>query len=198
MSDKVTICNMAAGHIRAGSIQTFEENSILAGYCRLFYDSARKATLERYDWSFARQRYSLNLLTESAPDTWLYRYSYPPQSIKARYIAYPGSRRPRVPIPFEIELDASGNNKTILTDMPDAILVHTVDVENVALFTPSFEDAVSWRLAAYLAVPMAGRPDDEKRCFDWWQFITRDAETFDANEGQQDEEPDGEFVEARY
>lgn len=197
MVDKTFIANMALGHIRAGTIDSFEDISVNAKWVRTYYDIARQSTLENYDWSFARKRKALAKMTESPPDTWLYRYEYVPNCIAPRYIAFPGVRRPTDPIAFDIELDDAGTSRTILTDQPDAILVYTIDVENTTLFSPSFVDAFSWRLAAYLAVPIAGRPDDEKRCMNWWQGLTSVAETNDANKGQNDKEPDGEFIKAR-
>lgn len=188
---------MALGHIRAVTIASFDEVSVNANHVRTFYDIARQATLENYDWSFCRKRRSLALLAEDPPDTWTYRYEYPPNCITPRYIAYPGVRRPIEPIPFDMELDDAGTSRTILTDQQSAVLVYTLDVENPSLFSAGFVDALSWRLAAYLAVPCAGRPDDEKRCMGWWQGLTSVAETNDANAGQADKEPDGEFITAR-
>lgn len=197
MTDKTFIANMALGHIRAGSISSFEDVSINGNNVRTFYDIARQATLESYDWSFARKRKSLALLVENAPDMWANRYEYPTNCIRARYIATPGVRRPINPIPFDVELDDAGTSRTILTDQEKAILVYTMDVDNPTLFSIGFVDALSWRLASYLAVPCAGRADDEKRCFQWWTMLTSVAETNDANEGQADKEPDGEFITAR-
>lgn len=188
---------MALGHIRGGSISSFDEVGVNANHVRTYYDIARQCTLENYDWSFARKRRALALLTEDPPDVWQFRYEYPANCIAPRFISYPGMRRPIDPIPFDIELDDAGTSKTLLTDQSSAILVYTIDIENPALFSASFIDAFSWRLAAYLAVPVAGRADDEKRCMNWWQGLTDQAETNDANAGQADKEPDGEFYAAR-
>lgn len=194
--DKTTICNMALGHIRAATITVIDEHSPEAAYCRTYYDTARQATLAAHNWSFARRRASLALLQEAAPPFWNFRYAYPSDAVKIRELENV-LRNPTDPYPWEIELDALGQNKTIVCDVPNAVAVYTADLQNPNLFIPEFNDMLSWRLASYLAVPCAGRPEDEKRCFQWWQYLKDQAEPSDANEGQEEQEPDGKFVQSR-
>jgi hypothetical protein len=198
MVDRVGICKMALGHIRAATIEAFEEASPQAGWCRTYYDIARQVALSGFNWGFARRRRSLVLHTEEAPEGWLYRYQYPSDCLKARYIELP-NRNPRSPAPFEIELDAAGDSKTILTDVESAILIYTVDVTNTARFTAEFVNCFSWLMGSYLAMPVAGSGtvDHEKRCFQFYELFGSRATASDANEGQEDENPPSEFEEAR-
>ena len=188
---------MALGHIKAGTIADFEEDSVNAGYCRTYYDTARRVALSAFNWGFARRRLSLALLTESAPPTWLYKYGYPTDCLKFREIEHPTLRNPPDPIPFDITLDDAGTSRVILTDEPDAVGIWTMDQENTNLFTDEFIDMLSWVLGGYLAIPCGAGPEYEKRCMNMFEYRKSQAETMEANEAQEDKEPDGEFITAR-
>lgn len=196
MTDKTTIANMALGHIRAKTIASFEENSIAGSYVRTYYDIARQQTLEGFNWSFARRRRSLALLTEAPPSFWQFKYGYPSDCVKMREIENT-ARRSNDPIPFDVMLDDAGVAKTILTNQQDAVGIYTADITNPNLFSAGMILSMSWLLGSLLSVPMAGRAEDSKRCFDWWQFTLGKGEAADANEQQDEKEPDGDFVESR-
>lgn len=196
MVDRVEICNMSAGQVKAGTISTFEELSVLAQYCRTYYVIARQEALAAYNWSFARRRYDLALLEENPTSQWLFRYGYP-ECIKVREIEYYGAVKPATPIPFEVELDSTGQVKTILTNEKDAKAICTVDVENEALFSFEFVVMFMWKLASYLAIPMGAGADEMKRCLTIFNSKKGESEASDANEGQDVTEPDGEFITSR-
>jgi len=196
MTDKATIGNMALGHIRAKTIASFEEVSVAGNYVRTYYDLARQQTLEGFNWGFARRRRALSLLVEAPASYWAYKYSLPSDCIKMREIE-DVVRRSTDPIPFDVLLNDAGTSKTLVTNQADAVGIYTADIVNPNLFSPWMIVSMSWLLASYLSVPMAGRPEDEKRCFEWWQFSLSVAEANDANEQQDDPEPDGKFVQSR-
>lgn len=196
--DQTLIGKMAAAHIKAATIEDFDENSVVARNIRIFYDAARLETLEAFDWNFARKRVSLALLEEAPPSQWGGRYSYPANCAKARYISTYGIKRPAIPIPFDVELNAAGTAKTILTDVASPELVFTMDVTNPALFSAAYANALSWRIAANIAKPITGNDSDEQRCFKNWQYFSSIGEANDANESQEEiNQPDGEFITSR-
>lgn len=221
--DKVTICNMALGHIRSASIADLSENSQEAEYCALYYDTARRAVLEAFNWNFARRRLALTLLTTYDDDTkygFKYRYQYPSDCLKARYIPKAGSERfdrfheinharyegynrdgnvKAIPAKFEVALSENGQERTILTDEPDAWLIYTVDMENTNLFTYEFVIMFSWMLAALLGTPVGGGDKDYKKCMDAYSSLLPDVMANNANE--EDNPPPeemNEFVASRY
>ena len=56
MSSKLQIWNLALANIsQTPSIQGINEDSSEANFCRVYYDDARKSSLQKHDWGFARK-----------------------------------------------------------------------------------------------------------------------------------------------
>lgn len=189
--------NMGLGHIKAATIADFEEDSVNASYCRTYFDTALKVALAAFDWTFARKRQALTLLTEDAPPTWLYKYALPSDCLKMREIEHPTTRNPANPIPFDTGLDDAGTAKVVLTDQENAIAIYTFYQTSTALYSAEFVDYFSWVLGAYLAIPCGAGPEYERRCVAWLEKKKTEAEAMDANEAQEDKEPEGEFITGR-
>lgn len=76
--DKVDIWNRALGRIAGTTVASENEQTMTAGYCRRFYQEVVDNMLEGpEDWSFARQRSTLSLVTNDRPNEWLYAYAAP-------------------------------------------------------------------------------------------------------------------------
>ena len=179
----VAIANMALSHIGTRSnIESLSENSVEAKQASIWYDHCRLQTLEASDWNFARKRLTLALHGEAAPDgVWAYRYQYPSDCIFARRIKNPlGSLADQVP--FNIELNTTGEEKTILTNMENAELVYTKNVESPSLFPTLFVDAVSHLLASYMAYPLTGTRSIKTDELNIYAAILRIAAANNANE----------------
>ena len=161
---KVRICNMALSKVGAKStIESLSEASAEANECELWYDWSRLQTLEASDWSFARRRLTLATHSDAPPtDLWGYRYQYPSDCVSFRRLVNPLGRQAD-PVPFEIELDLTQDNRSILTDLEDAVGVYTMDLETVALYSPLFVEMLSYALASRLAMPLTGTETIEER-----------------------------------
>ena len=153
------IGNLALSHVGAEhDIESLEEQSPEAAEVALWYDFARQQALEAFDWSFARKRVVLTLHGDTISTTtnqplagvWGFRYKYPNDCVIARKIQHPNAP-PDDALPFEIELSLNGAEKTILTNMENAVLVYTFDQEATKLFTPGFVLAFSYALASHIA-----------------------------------------------
>lgn len=222
--DKATICNMALAHIKAARITTLSERSEEAEYCNIFYDTARKATLEAFNWSFARKNMALVQMNEYTGDDFTrygftYRYAYPSDCAKARYIPRAGTAgRPfspyadtyepqryvmadaaAIPARFKLELGDTENRRTILTNEEDAVLVYTKDITDTNLFNGQFVLALSYHLAGLLGTPLGkGRSDFDRWMGAFNEYMAGVAES-DANEDY-DPNPEevNEFLQARF
>lgn len=153
MANQIEICNVALSRVGAGSIQSLTEATREARACRTHYELARDAALRDHDWPFARKRADLAVLTETVDD-WDYVYQYPADCVAARLILNVASVDPKDRIPFEVGVNAAKSSRVILTDEEDAILVYTALVSNTVVYDALFVDALAWRLAAELAVPL--------------------------------------------
>ena len=171
-SSVIEICNMALGNIRSTSINSLTESSLEAQACNLRYDQARRFMLRDHDWNFAHRVTALSLLTEE-PVEWQYMYDMPNEAVRIKYLApsaitsssrtalyrmgvdyYDDTRTPRS-IPFEMGLSEAGR-KVVLTDLNEAYAAYTYDLTDSSIFDPQFVEALSWYLAALIAVPVAG------------------------------------------
>ena len=152
MSSSVEICNLALSHLginkEISNIET--ERSIEALACRRFFPICRDATLEDFEWPFARRFADLALVEEDPTDEWAYSYRYPTNAITIRRILS-GVRNDTLQsrVPYEIVNDDAG--KLIYTDLDDASIEYTYRVTNSEHFSPAFVIAMSYRLAHMIA-----------------------------------------------
>ena len=207
----VRICNMALSHIGARSrIETLSEQSAEAKECSLWYDYSRLATLEGFDWSFARKRLQLALAGDPPlDDTWCFRYQYPVDCVAAREIVNPSLVRidpgyntllftdRTDAIPFEVEISDDGTANTILTNQPEAILKYTFDQEQTSIYSPYFVKAFSRHLASQIAYALTGKVAIADRNFEVWQLMMIRASGHNANERVGEPERDADTIRGR-
>lgn len=155
MASVVQICNMALSHLGdTGIISSIDppDGSIQAGRCSVFYPIARKVILEARDWGFATRRATLALLTDP-PSGWLYRYALPSGQLRVVKVLPPSVDTGEHSEPFTLEALADGT-VTLLTDTEQATCLFIQEVNNSAVFPPTFTSALAWLLASYLAGPV--------------------------------------------
>lgn len=193
----VRICNMALSHVgTSSSMESIDENTPAAKQCKLWFDSSRIETLEAYDWSFARVRKTLAADSEDPPSEWTYRYQYPAGCVTARLIENPAGPDADA-IPYQIELNASGERKTILTDAQDAVLICTGDITDPGLFSWRFVKSLSRKLAANIAYSLTGKETIAQAQENQWIFSLRQAMAGDGNEQKGRVPREAESIEAR-
>ena len=73
MSSEVDICNLALGNIKAGRIDTLDDDSAEGRACKLRYPQSRDAVLQGHWWNLAGKTATLAQLT-TTPDEWEYEY----------------------------------------------------------------------------------------------------------------------------
>lgn len=146
----VSICNMGLSHVGGRPIASLTEDSAEALHCRTFYDQVRDETLRAHRWSFATRRAVLAELG-GAPAGWAYRYAVPVDCLLVREIVRPHSSMPAVR--YRLENDAAAG-RVLLTDQPQATLLYTARITDPALFDVSFVGALTWALAAAVALPI--------------------------------------------
>ena len=187
------IANMALSHVGAGSIENLNELSPEADEARTWYDHARRQTLEAFDWNFARKRAIMSLhgdtISETSTDplagVWAYRYQYPADCLIMRKIQNP-SAPPGDATPFDIEGSLSGEEKTILTNMQDAVAVYTYDAIDTGLFSTLFVRTMSHLLASLIAFTLTGKQRLGVEQAQFYQILLRGAAAANANESVED------------
>lgn len=187
----IGIANMALSHIGAKStIESFTEKSSEAEQSNIWYDYSRLQVLEAYDWNFARKRVTISLHGDTISETvsdplagvWAYRYQYPDDCVAARKIQN-ANAPPQDATPFEVETSLNGEQKTILTNLQDAVLVYTWDLTNTDMFSPLFVIAISHLLAHHIAFSITGKRSIKISELAIYQNLLSQAMTASANEG---------------
>jgi hypothetical protein len=180
MASEVDICNLALSHVGANStISSLSEQSEEAFHCNLLYAELRDSTLRSHPWGFATKWLALSDLG-SPPGNWTYQYSYPSDCLWARKVLQTNVALGA--IPFEIGIATAGNSPVILTDQETATLVYTMQVTNTLAFDALFVQALGWRLAAELTMPLTRDFEKMQAALKMFQMMIGEARTIDANE----------------
>jgi hypothetical protein len=195
MASVVDIYNMALSHLGTKStVSSATENSTEAKKCSLHYDTARDATLEAFNWSFARRHTTLALVGD-AELGWVYQYAYPSECVTVRRILT--THRDDDPIPFRIAHSELNDAKVILTDQPGAAVEYTKRVTNSTLYSASFVSALSAQLAAMVAMPLTGKANLRDDALALFNLYIAQAQAHDRNQGEKDDQPDADWILAR-
>lgn len=200
MPAEVDIWNLALSRINArATVAAPDEQSDEAHYCRLFYDQVRDQTLQADDWNFARYRADLALLGNCAvTDRFTYRYALPPDCLAVRVLNdrrvnkyAPAHLRPKFEIAGELD-DSGAPRRVLMTDESPARIIYSSQVTQAGIFDPLFVAALSWALAAEIALPITGKQDMMVRCAQGWNGALAAARAANAIEGidQDDAPPD--------
>jgi hypothetical protein len=177
MATEVTVANKALSMIAArGTIAALNETSKEAQTVNLWFDDTRKMLLRCAHWGFARKQLLLtelgNLEDETSLYPWGFKYTYPTDCVKLRYLLYvPESGNDAIPAdslfpasylgpsranPFIIGYDVTSTNRVVYTNLEDATGVYTADIEDPNDWDAGFEDAMVAALAAQICLPLSG------------------------------------------
>ena len=192
------IGNMALSHIGvSGTIESLTEDVPEASQINLWYDFSREQALSTLDWNFAIKGQTLALHSDDAPtDIWDFRYQYPADALKVRRLVNPSGKLADAS-PFEIENSVDGSEKTIVTDVEDAVAVYTFNLSSTALFSPLFIEALSYLLAHHISFPLTGSPEIKKEMLQTYIALVRVAQAYNANERQDDPPRDAQHIRDR-
>lgn len=198
----VQLYNMALNRIGVSrTVASVGEATQEAQTCTLWYEACRDLVLEDVDWGFARRRAALVSLGDP-PDRWAYRYEYPDPAncIAVRTVddgRYIQSVEDRIPFVVESTNPGDPEGRVILTDIADAIVTYTGRVVNPGLYSPAFVDALAWRLAQEIGMPLAVSTTLQDRASQRYLLAITQARRADFIEQQEGAPPESEFVQAR-
>ena len=215
MISKVEIGRLALSNVGARtSIESFTENSAEANAVNTWYDTCRKQTLEAFDWNFARKRQVLAPHGDAPPEgQWEFRYQYPSDCVMARRIENPVVPPPGLPIsanpifmsltgagqdavPFTIEISTDGT-MSILCNLDEAVLVYTFNLENTALFSLLFVEALARNIGSHIAFTLTGKLEVAEKQLGAFFTLVRIAQGTNANEGIPTAPRDAEWIRGR-
>lgn len=196
MSSIVEICNMALGHIGMKSISSVDEASENARKCKLFYEPLRDTVLRGCAWNFATAYEELAVLDESIPG-WRLLYSQPNRCLSVRKVFSESSLTNPIPVNHKIILSPDSKVKAIAADLEGAWVEFTYQVTDPSMFDAQFIEALSYRLGAALAQPLAGNIQMGQGLLQMSTTIMDSAKLSNAREGSQQKPNYSSLVEAR-
>lgn len=147
MASVVDICNDAIGRVGGRGITSLEDEATEARECKKKFPIYRDMLLEEFDWRFATQRFELAANVDEPVYEYGYSFTLPSQVMRVLN-ASDGSDT-------AIEWQAEG--RTILTGYEGPLYVKAiVRVDDPTVWPALFRDALSYRLAAEICVPLSG------------------------------------------
>ena len=153
MVSVISICNMALSRLgQTDPIAALSEASEAARQCNLLFEQTRDAVLREFPWPFANRTSLLALRTDTYPG-FNYAYGYPADCLVVRRI-YDEGTAGGDPWPYKIAL-ASDGARVILANAEAAYIDYTGRVTDPTVFDAQFVEALTWKLAAELAMPLA-------------------------------------------
>lgn len=151
MASVVQICNLALARISQDQINSLDEPSPNARFCKSFFDQTRDEILQSNPWRFATRTATLSLLTDDPLIEWDNQFQLPTDNL--RVLELNGSdNRERLDY-FEVQ----GN--VLLTNETEAIIKYVARVTDTTFYTPLFIEALSCKLAARIAKPLTGKDE---------------------------------------
>lgn len=188
MTSQVEIYNMALSNIGISeTVASLEERSKAQQTCSRFWELARDTALAQFPWQFATKISTL-AMTGTAPRTWLYQYQYPNDCLKAMYLTPPG----RILRPQDINERANfvtgyaDSGQVIWTNEQEAELAYIVRIVDTGKYPPLFVEALSWKLASLIAMPMTAQTSIVQTAGAGYVQAWQIAASADLNESTQD------------
>ena len=148
------ICNMALAYIGQGRIASLGEDSEEAAQCRLFYDHLRRRLLAQHYFSFSAREAKLALLDRERQG-YSFVYATPAKCLLLQHVYEKGKARVAKKGAWRIVM-LSDSVQGIATDIEEAWASYTADIENAAVFSDVFIEALTHGLASAIAVPLSG------------------------------------------
>jgi len=155
MTSKVEICNVAlTTYLGEGTINSLTEGSPAAVQCNLHYDRCLRGLLEWHWWEFAKERQVLAEVTNDRDTIWGYKYQRPADALAIRWVNTAEDARAAIALGKSPDTPREITQTAIYSDVQTAVCEYTALKEDPALFTQSFRDALSARIAAAIAMPI--------------------------------------------
>lgn len=158
--DYIYICNMALGACgNTQKIRGFDDQTVQAIVCSEFYDIVRVSLLEEFAWKFATITDDLTLVTDETHDQYTYVYEYPEGCLKVQKV-FAETDGENVTNEFDIEtvFDDGVSLLRIYTDVADAKIKYTYDVQDCLAMPSPFIKALAYSLAAEIVAPLGALP----------------------------------------
>ena len=196
----VDVCNTALdliGHAKRITSIAPPDGSAEAAVCAEHYTDCVNELLDAHHWNFATVKRELVALAESDDPAWEHCYEVPEGLLRIISVIPADATdnhytaTAAVPVDYEVHAD-SDDVVRIYTDLEDAWLRFTKYVTNPSLFSPTFLEALQWKLASRIAGPLIKGNEgaaERDRCMQQHMFAMGKATQNDARQQRRVDQP---------
>tara|TARA_Y100000996_G_scaffold343063_1_gene280619 strand:- start:1491 stop:2108 length:618 start_codon:yes stop_codon:yes gene_type:complete len=196
MASQVQIAKLALQHVGDRfDISSLTEFTPEAEQVNLIFNDTRDALLRQHPWNFAKKFVSPATVAGTVPGGWTFMYLYPTDAVRILGITNPLGRG-QPPIEFEVARNAA-NNRVLLCDQESAEIVYTARITTTEDFDAEFTMALSYSLAAKLAMPLTGDRGIAGELEKLATIYCNSAWETDASEGIEPAKPEADWITAR-
>lgn len=196
MATEAGICNSALSKLGNNRINSLTEGTPAANLCLEQYGKLRDHLLRSHDWNFAASRVKLAQLSSTPEFGYDYQYALPSDWMRTISVHPGDSRRQHITDYATESTEAEG--RVLRTDYPDVYLRYVRAVEDPNVMDPAFREALAWRLAMELAVPLAKSGSLRDRMAAGFEDALAIAKSIDGQDDPPQALPDGSWVAARH
>lgn len=215
MASKADIGNLTLGRLRIGqSITTLDDETPTARVLNRFYDQSRQEVLRAFPWGCALRAEALALVAGQTFPGWTYVYQYPQKCLMVRCVADESGMRTAMSLlsrcdylgftnfiarmPWQTALKDDNASQVILSDVPNAWVFYTYDLETVGVMQPDLVSTIAWRLAAEAGNPLQADDSRIEKAEQMYVYSLSQAAAQSLNESRDDARPESPSISCRY
>lgn len=178
------ICNSALIKLGASKIDSLLDSNKAAVLCNEQYSKMRDRLLMSHYWNFAIKRASLVEDATSPAFEWENRFVLPTDFLRAISTEYNSDE-------WVIE------GGYLLTNESEINLKYIAKITTTTEFTPTFDEALAYMIAAELAYPLVQSRSLSQDMWKKAEQVLRDTRSFDAQEGSMIHTEANDWLDAR-
>jgi len=176
-ASEISVCNVALGYCGASLITSFNDNTVESNLCEANYSLIRDAVLEDADWSFALKRAELPALAN--PELGYGNAFQLPVDCLRIIQASPDDK-----FSHDNRMEWELEDRKILTDQGACFIRYVRQVKDVQRFSPAFIQALGYRIASDLAIPLTKSVALQKQMYGIYDNHMRVARGNDGKQGR--------------
>lgn len=190
MANLTQIYNRALGLVGAKRVLSPNDDNNRATACNDMYKIARDSTLEARQWSFASKRLILMPEGDSPEFGFQYRFKLPEDTLTVKRACSEADFRANQH--WELE------DGHILMDSDICYAKLVMRIEDTSKFSGSFTDALCYKLAADICIPLSKNQQLMNSLLMMWEGLTEQAGAQDGTQGKPIKTRPGRLISARF
>lgn len=185
----INVCNQALMRIGGKRISAFDDTTVEARDCAAMYETLRDLVLESFPWTFAKNRATLKMATDTPDFGYSYYFTLPSDCLRPLKIDTQDLME-------EPEWVVEGD--FLLTDEEEVNLHYIKRVYDAQKYSPSFVNALSLLIASRLAMSVAKNQKMYRELNDEYiRYLEQDAMVVNAGIGNEKPYKPSTYADAR-